>query len=105
MTDVLLSLLLGAAIGAGGALAWVGWKLNYIVTYARETHREVMEVKLHTRTRQNKVSVQSGPKSQEQLLSKLGRASSARRVVVGGDPDSELNQNINTTSPAMVDND
>ena len=50
-------------------------------------------------SRMSRAGMQSGATSEEQLLRRLGRASVGRRVVVGGDPDSELNQNLEQQNP------
>ena len=71
-------------------------RLSDLMVYARATKREVAGIKTTVRTRQSVLSVSSGPVTKEQQLTKLGRASSARRVVVGGDPDSELNGSLMT---------
>lgn len=65
--------------------------MNEIVAAQQQV---VNEVRLATRTRQSKISVQSGPVTEEQKLKRLGRATVARRVVVGGDADSELHTNL-----------
>lgn len=69
----------------------------------RETQRvgdlleEIKGLQLNPRTRIGTLAPRSGAVSQEQELTKLGRASAARRVVVGGDPDSRLNTDLTTT--------
>lgn len=55
-----------------------------------KTLRQVASLQLNPRTRISTASMQSGAVTQEQSLERLGRASAARRIVVGGDPDSEL---------------
>lgn len=52
--------------------------------------RRVEKLRLTRRTRQNKAVMRDGAVSPERQLVRLGRASKGRRVVVGGDPDSQL---------------
>ena len=51
---------------------------------------EVRQLRLTSRARVRRASMQSGATTDEQVLSRLGRASVGRRVVIGGDDDSVL---------------
>lgn len=53
---------------------------------------EIRNLRLVSRTRVKKASVQSGVADPEVQLSRLGRTTKSRRVVVGGDGDSDLNK-------------
>jgi hypothetical protein len=75
-------------------LGWVAWVLGDVLSYARETHTQVMLIKRTRRTRQTQASMQSGTEPSEKQLVNLGRASRNKRVVVGGDPDSPLYQEM-----------
>ena len=54
------------------------------------------QLRLDSRTRISQVSVRSGAVTEEQQLRRLGRASVGRRIVVGGDRDSQQYQNLLT---------
>lgn len=75
------------------------WRLGDIKTELQRENiklEKIKDLQLNPRTRiGGPIAVQSGPVTQEQQLKKLGRASAARRVVVGGDPDSQLNHDLN----------
>ena len=58
----------------------------------QDTMTEVRDLRLTARTRVRRAKMQNGATSDEQKLERLGRASVGRRVVVGGDPDSELHR-------------
>lgn len=59
---------------------------------AYDTVTEVRDLRLTSRTRVSRASVQSGVADPERKLVRLGRATKSRRVVVGGDGDSDLNR-------------
>jgi hypothetical protein len=59
---------------------------------------EVRELRLTSRTRVATASMRSGAATEEHELRRLGRASSARRIVVGGDDDSQLNKELDRAS-------
>lgn len=79
------------------ALGWISWKLNDLLAYAQDTSTEVSETKAFFRSRISRASMQSGETSPERELTRLGRATAARRVVVGGDPDSQLHTDLTKT--------
>lgn len=55
---------------------------------------ELKSLSLNPRTRIGQATMQSGAVTEEQTLQKLGRASVARRVVVGGEDGSVQKQNL-----------
>lgn len=55
---------------------------------------ETRNLRLKSRARVTTASIQSGPLSEEAELRRVGRHSTGRRKVVGGDPDSEQRQNL-----------
>lgn len=55
---------------------------------------EVRELRLTSRTRVSQALVRTGPVSEEAQLTRLGHASAARRVVVGGDDESPQKQRL-----------
>ena len=55
---------------------------------------QLTSLSLNPRTRIGQATMQSGAVSEEQKLERLGRASVARRVVVGGDDDSRQKQDL-----------
>lgn len=64
-------------------------QLMEIARNTRGLGQEIKELRLTSRTRVRQAGVQSGPVSDEQVLSRLGRVSVGRRVVVGGEDGSE----------------
>lgn len=78
-------------------------RLGDCLQYCRETQTKLNDVSKQVHTRQSVVSVQSGPVTQEQQLARLGRHSVGRRVVVGGDEDSQLHQNLTTRTAVNQD--
>lgn len=64
----------------------------------RATEKQNMtldNLRLRTRTRQADLATRLKPETEEDVLTRVGRTTRAKRVVVGGDPDSELNQQMN----------
>lgn len=92
---------------ANVALLWmIYWRLGDILRAEQRNRIELCKLvkgSLNPRTRIGTLAPQSGATSVEQKLSKLGRASAARRVVVGGDSDSELHKQMNANNPEAVD--
>lgn len=92
------ALVVGLLIIICGLLCAILWKLSDVLSYERESYTELQTIKRHQlnpRTRiGGPIAVQSGEVSEEQHLARLGRASSARRIVVGGDHDSQLNNDL-----------
>ena len=77
-----------------GALMLLAYLLTQVNRSNLDVVTELRELRLHYRTRIAQASVQSGAVSDEQKLERLGRASAARRVVVGGDDASVQKQNL-----------
>src|SRR6478609_1129469 len=78
------------------------WKLRDIhaeLTREGNTLDDIFRAQLNPRTRiGGPVKVQSGAVSDEQKLEELGRLSRGKRIVVGGDDDSQLNRDLTTTT-------
>lgn len=55
------------------------------------------QLSLNPRTRATQASMQSGAITNEQVARKLGRSSVSKRVVVGGEDEAILNQQLNRT--------
>lgn len=64
-----------------------------------ELIHEIQELRLKSRARVGQTGIQSGAVTQEQKLRRLGRASVGRRIVVGGDDDSQLKKDLTTYEP------
>lgn len=88
---IALALMLTALVVCAWALA----NSLQLLREMEETMRRLVTLSLNPRTRLGHIAPQSGPVSREQTLSRLGRASAARRVVVGGDDDSQLYHDLN----------
>lgn len=70
------------------------------VPYVGARLDDIFRAQINPRTRiGGPIKVQSGAVSDEQKLERLGRASTAigRRIVVGGDDDSQLNKDLTTS--------
>lgn len=65
-----------------------------VAEHQKATWEETRDLRLTARTRVSRAAVQSGVAEPERELSRLGRASAARRVVFGGDGDSDLNRTL-----------
>jgi len=90
MTHNPLELVLLTLITVGvGALCAVGFLILLELRSQSYSLAKIKQFQLNPRTRIATTSVQSGPVNPEQEGARLGRASKARRVVVGGDPSSE----------------
>lgn len=74
-----------------GLLAVVGVLLD-IKRGILDNVAEVRELRLTSRTRVAKASVATGVADGEAQLRRLGRVSQSRRVVFGGDDDSQLHK-------------
>lgn len=70
-------------------------RLGQVLRAMEQNAAETRELRLTSRARIRRASMQSGATSDEQVLRRLGRASAARRVVVGGDSDSGLYYELN----------
>jgi hypothetical protein len=77
------------------ALLYDAYQVRRLRVSVEENTAETKSLRLKSRARIATASVQSGAVSEEQQLRRLGRASQARRIVVGGDDDSQLNQELN----------
>jgi hypothetical protein len=89
MTELVVTLLVCIV----GLLVVLLVRMNTVLEYQRgiyQTTQDLKRLSLNPRTRTTQASFQSGATSLEQGLTRLGRASAARRVVVGGDEDSQL---------------
>lgn len=70
-------------------------KLNRSEVYQSGRLDDIFRAQINPRTRiGGPVAIQSGAVSEEQELERLGRASHGRRIVVGGDDDSQLNKDL-----------
>jgi hypothetical protein len=100
---VLLAMILVAVLV--GAL-FIVFGVNPLRQDTKEMNRkldQLMALSLNPRTRIGQASVQSGAPTEEQELRRLGRASVAKRVVVGGE-DSILRTRLQkSTDAAAVD--
>ena len=90
MTTFLLTLIALGMIGVLILLYQIFLQLEAQVTLLTK----VRDLQLNPRTRMSTIQVQSGPISDDQEAHRVGRATAARRVVVGGEEESELNQNL-----------
>ena len=80
------------------AVQLVKLRLNDVPDAVRRLD-DIFRAQLNPRTRiGGPVKMQSGAVSDEQKLEKLGRHSSGRRIVVGGDDDSQLHLDLTTTT-------
>lgn len=64
------------------------------VKATRQNTDEVQDLRLTSRARISTAVMRSGEVSEERKLTRLGRASKARRVVIGGDDDSQLSSDL-----------
>lgn len=94
--SILISLVLVVCVG-------ILLRLGDLVKATKDNTHEVEELRLTSRARISRVGIQSGAVTQEQKLQRLGRASIGRRIVVGGDDDSQLNHDL-TVSVEKDDN-
>lgn len=93
MTTLITIALTAIALGVG--LLCI---LSYNIYLSNEKNsrllRDIRQFQINPRTRMSTVQMRSGPVTEEKQVERLGRASTARRVVVGGDPDSQLHGNL-----------
>lgn len=92
MTTILAILLVQLIV----VLAVAVFYLRRLITTIGVNTEEVRTLRLDSRTRISEYSVRSGAVTEEQQLRRLGRASVGRRVVVGGDPNSQLTKDLKT---------
>jgi hypothetical protein len=85
--------LIASLLWLGGCI-YVGRLLSEFTSAVKNNSHELRDLRLTSRTRISDAAVRSGPLSEERLLTRLGRASKSSRVVVGGDADSQLNQDL-----------
>lgn len=83
-----LAILVVLVVGFAGV--WVA--ARHLERTINSLGHEVRELRLTSRTRITTASVRSGAPSEVEILKRLGRASASRRIVVGGDDDSEQKQ-------------
>lgn len=76
------------------ALLYDSYNVRQLRVSVDKNTAETRELRLKSRARVAQAGVQSGPRSQEQEMKRLSRASAGRRIVVGGDDDSEQKQNL-----------
>lgn len=93
----------GLLVVVAGLLAAIYFHLSDLATVLRDAEEEVRQLRIHSRARVSRAAVQSGAATEEQSLVRLGRASVGRRVVIGGDPDSHLNQQLTTLTQEADD--
>lgn len=96
MIVVLIALGVGCALGCTYV---IHRDLMRVVKVTKNLHGEMRELRLTSRARISQTKVRSGAVTDEETLVRLGRASKAKRVVVGGDPDSNLHTNLSTRLP------
>jgi len=92
MTTILAILLVQLIV----VLAVAVFYLRRLIMTIGVNTEEVRTLRLDSRTRISEYSVRSGAVTEEQQLRRLGRASVGRRVVVGGDPNSQLTKDLKT---------
>lgn len=63
-------------------------KMNQVIQSNREVVAELQKLRLTSRARVKTMKVRSGARTEVEELARMGRATRAKRVVVGGDPDS-----------------
>lgn len=88
-----------------GLLAAILSRLTQIFDVLVDNNEKLNALRLTSRTRQSKATMRNGAVSEERELVRLGRSSKGRRVVVGGDPDSVLAQNLMRGVPTRDDDD
>lgn len=91
-----------------GLLIAVLTRLTDILTYQRETHGLVNELKrlsLNPRTRLTKAAMRSGVETEERQRQKLGHLTIGKRVVVGGENGSVLNQDLERSVRRLLKDD
>jgi hypothetical protein len=79
--------------------------LRAVLAATQENNAKLDALRLSGRTRQSKAAIRTGVVSEERELVRLGRTSKGRRVVVGGDPDSILTENLMRGVPRKKDDD
>lgn len=72
---------------------------RHVVASNREVVEELRQLRLSSRARVKTMSVQSGARTEEQELVRMGRATRAKRVVFGGDPEAPQFTNLGGTLP------
>ena len=79
-------------------LGMVWRKLDELILASRrsiEVQTDILRAQLNPRTRMGRVAPVTGPPSVERQQKRLGTVSAGRRVVVGGEEDSQLFQDLN----------
>lgn len=90
-------LILGQAALLFGAVVWLGWEVRQARVVVGELREAVDGLRLKSRARVSTAGVRNTPVSDEAVLARLGRASRAKRVVVGGEEGSPLHTNLSRT--------
>lgn len=91
MVEVLLALILFTLVACTLFLGAVLRNLGHRIEYNSE---ELRSLRLRSRARIRDASMQSGPVTKEQELIRAGRAAQGKRVVFGGEPDSEQSRRL-----------
>jgi hypothetical protein len=74
------------------------WRLNVLIDSVQQNTDSTENLRLTSRTRINEASIQSGPVTLEQQMTRLGRASVGRRVVYGGEAEAPLNVDLRAST-------
>lgn len=75
-----------------GLLAMILRQLGDFMAYHRVDRQILRDIQGQVHTRQRKARMNSGVPTEEAQLARMGQMTQGRRVVVGGDEDSELHQ-------------
>jgi hypothetical protein len=102
MTTIATIALVAIALGVG-LLCILSYNTYLALEKNSRLLRDIKKLQLNPRTRISTIEVQSGPVDEIQEGRRVARASVAKRVVVGGDSDSELNENLSRTAYADDD--
>lgn len=78
-------------------LVWVVVEIRRLVVTFKVLTQSVDHLRLTSRARISTTSMQSGEVTDEQKLTRMGRSTYGKRVVVGGDEESPLHTNLSRT--------
>jgi hypothetical protein len=78
------------------------WRL---VEQVEDLSNNVNKLRLSGRSVQKKAVLRDGVLTNEREMTRLGRATRSKRIVVGGDPDSGLNEALSRGMSDDTDND
>lgn len=98
MTTAITLMLLAITLGVGLGVI-IGYNILLTLERCEKRLSEIVQHQLNPRTRISTIGVQSGPITDDQTAARVGRATSSRRVIVGGDPESELSQSLGRQFP------